>query len=326
MRWPLVWILAFLIGVTGPGCRSKTNGVENALRLTEESLRESREELQKQSVYTSALEHELRIIRGEVYAGQPGKPVAVFPVRSVVLGRQTGGHDSLNGTGDDGLQVIIEPQNADGRPIQVPGDAMLQVLEVTQEGHKRLLSSWYVDKDQIKASWKMGLLSQGYNLILPWKVIPTTDKLRLLLQFRLEDGRVFEADRDITVRLPKGAAARSSVPVVVSEPKPTLPDPKTTPELPAPKPELPTPKPEVPTPPERPMPPPENGTPLPPPPNLLPPPSNVPDPGSKPPEPTPPASLPAPRTQDGPSLEADSRVDPLVTPATVELGRPRYND
>jgi len=254
MSRPLVLLLLGLTVAAGAGCRSNnTDRVESALRSTEECLREAKEQLHRQGTYTNALEHELRILRGEVHAGQPGQPVAIFPVRDVVLGRQTGGHDSASGQGDDGLQVIIEPRNAEGRPIQVPGDAMLQVLEVTTEGHKRLLSSWYIDKDQVKASWRMGLLSQGYNVILPWKVIPATEKLRLVLQFRLEDGRVFEADRDVTVRLPRGAVARPSTTVVSPEPPiTTLPPPKAEPptRVPTPIPEPPTPLPEPPKKPE----------------------------------------------------------------------------
>ncbi len=302
----LALLISALLLTALAGCHTPSCGpVESALRQTEEHLRETREQLHRQGVYTAALEHEMRIIRGDVYNGQPGKPVAIFPVRSVVLGRQTGGHDSPSGQCDDGLQVIIEPQNAEGRPIQVPGEAMLQVLEVSTEGHKRLLSTWYIDKDQIKASWRMGLLSQGYNLILPWKVIPSTEKLRLMLQFRLEDGRLFEADRDVTVRRPRGAPLPQSIPVVTAGPQSVLPAPKdsATPPTPA-----------APT----------DQTPL------VPPPASIPGPGSGTPtlptptpfpEPTPPT--PQGPTLDGPSLTPVPGPESLVKPAAALLGRPR---
>jgi hypothetical protein len=308
MSRPLPLLLCAALGLTLGGCKS-CDKVETALRSTEESLRETREELSRQGVYTAALEHEMRIIRGEVYAGVPGKPVAVFPVRSVVFGSQTGGHDSPNGLGDDGVQVILEPRNAEGKPIQVPGEAIVQVQEITPEGFKRLLSSWLIDKDMIKASWRQGLLSQGYNIILPWKVPPSTEKLRLVVQFRLEDGRVFEADKDITIRLPKG----------------TPPKPESIPTLPMPRQVEPT----------RPMPPPGPETsipvviPLPPPPSI-----HGPVPGSIPGPvpgsgtitvPVPSPSLP-PKKPEGPILDGPSLgmkpTDPAVKPAAVEIGRP----
>ena len=37
--------------------------------------------------------------------------------------------------------------------------------------------------------------------MLPWKVWPSTEKLRVIAQFSLADGRFFEADKDVTIRL-----------------------------------------------------------------------------------------------------------------------------
>lgn len=282
MSRPVLLLLCAALALCLGGCKS-CDKVEAALRTTEESLRESREELARQGVYTSALEHEMRIIRGEVNTGTPGKPVAVFPVRSVVFGSQTGGHDAANGLADDGVQIILEPRNAEGKPIQVPGEAIVQVQEITPEGFKRLLSSWVLDRDQIKSSWRQGLLSQGYNVILPWKIPPTSEKLRLVAQFKLEDGRVFECDKDITVRLPKGATPRGV------EPLPSLPPPKTI----------------------QPMPPPVT----------LPPPltTPIPEPLKVPPTPVPPKK---PDTFDGPSLGWQPIVEPPLRRVNVELGPP----
>jgi hypothetical protein len=286
MSRPVLLLLCAALGLTLGGCKS-CDKVESALRSTEESLRESREELARQGVYTSALEHEMRIIRGEVYAGTPGKPVAVFPVRGVAFGSQTGGHDAPNGLGDDGVQIILEPRNAEGKPIQVPGEAVVQIQEITPEGFKRLLSSWVLDRDQIKASWRQGLLSQGYNVILPWKLTPTSEKLRLVAQFKLEDGRVFETDKDITVRLPKGTTPRV-------DPLPSLPAPRTT----------------IPV------------TPMPPP-NELPPPAQprFPEPLTVPPVPVVPQKKPDPF--DGPSLGWQPILDPPLRRVNVEMGPPR---
>src|SRR5262249_31204654 len=50
-------------------------------------------------------------------------------------------------------------------------------------------------------SWRGGLLATGYFLVFPWKVFPTTEKVRVLVQFTMPDGRVFEADRDVVVRV-----------------------------------------------------------------------------------------------------------------------------
>jgi hypothetical protein len=58
-----------------------------------------------------------------------------------------------------------------------------------------------IPPEELRRSWKNGLLTTGYLLNLPWKVWPSSEKLRVTAQFQLADGRVFEADRDVTVRL-----------------------------------------------------------------------------------------------------------------------------
>ena len=85
--------------------------------------------------------------------------------------------------------------------MRVPGSALIHAMEISPEGMKRPLSTWEVTQDQLRRSWRSGLLSTGYVLILPWQAWPSTEKLRVVAQLRVADGRLFEADRDVTVRL-----------------------------------------------------------------------------------------------------------------------------
>ncbi len=45
------------------------------------------------------------------------------------------------------------------------------------------------------------MLTTGYVLVLPWKVYPSQHKVRVVAQLKIADGRLYEADRDVTVRL-----------------------------------------------------------------------------------------------------------------------------
>jgi hypothetical protein len=63
----------------------------------------------------------------------------------------------------------------------------------------------------VRHTWRSGLLSSGYFIVLPWKNWPASEKLRLVVRFTLVDGRVFEADKDITIRLTP-SAHRKTVP------------------------------------------------------------------------------------------------------------------
>src|SRR5690606_4782088 len=129
MRWPktIVWSASLL--ALASGCRN-CDRVEEALRAREEDLREIREELGRTAAYTQALEYELRCQRG---LGPHESPLTTSPVRNLMLGRGTGGHDQ--GTGyDDGLQVQLVPRDADGHAVKVPGSAYIEAYEISPEG------------------------------------------------------------------------------------------------------------------------------------------------------------------------------------------------
>src|SRR5439155_5893880 len=49
--------------------------------------------------------------------------------------------------------------------------------------------------------WQSGLLCTGYFLVLPWKTWPSNCKLRIVVQFVSEENRLFEADKDVTIRV-----------------------------------------------------------------------------------------------------------------------------
>jgi hypothetical protein len=220
MRWPktIVWSASFL--ALASGCRN-CDRVEEALRAREEDLRQVREELGRTSAYSQALEYELRSERG---LGPHDSPLTTSPVRNLMLGRATGGHDQ--GTGyDNGLQVQLVPRDADGHAVKVPGSAYIEAYEISPEGIKSLLSNWDVPHDLLSDSWRAGLLSTGYNLILPWKSPPFSENLRLVARFRLADGRTFEAEKDIKVRIPADRTRR----MPKAEDGATLPHPKPAP-------------------------------------------------------------------------------------------------
>ncbi len=203
----LVWLLVSLspcllvFGTTG--CQSNSDLVEAELRTRERELREAREELGKCRSYNQAMQREMHAIRGSASAKiTPEQASQMYTLQKIVLGRQTGGYNSGDKPVDEALQVVIEPQDPDGHAIKAPGTLTVQAVEINAEGLKRPLATWYVTEDQMRRNWRSGLFTTGYFVVLPWQSWPTTDKLRVIAQFTLADGRQFEADKDVTVHLP----------------------------------------------------------------------------------------------------------------------------
>ncbi len=199
----LIFCLPFAFCSLSSGCKSPNYKLESELRHRDNDIDYLRTELSRSKTYNKAMEMELRASRGEVPLGTPYDPMAkVYPLKTITLGRQTGGVDLDGQPGEEALQVIIEPKDAEGHTVKVPANVLIQVIEISTEGLKTPLSTWQISSDELSKSWRNGLLTTGYALSMQWKLWPNSDKLRVQVQFKLDDGRLFEAEKDFVLKMP----------------------------------------------------------------------------------------------------------------------------
>src|SRR4051812_42173037 len=154
--------VALLIGLAlaAAGCHN-CDKVESELRAKDADLRGLRAELDYCVATSQAMQLELRTLRGEPVTPEQvaEKAADLYPVKSLTLGRGTGGRDEDGCPGDEALQVNLEPRDGGGQVVRVPGSALIHAVEITPEGIKRPLSTWEVTQDQLRRSWRGGLLS-----------------------------------------------------------------------------------------------------------------------------------------------------------------------
>lgn len=212
-RW-LLLCLGLLLGLTG--CRSRSDLVEAELRTRDRELREARGRLASTEIFALAMERELRDTR---QCQPPGAAVSTGgqPVlKSVEVGRQTSGYDDDRIPGDEGIQVVVVPRDTDGHAVKATGSLRVTLFDITAENQKLLLSVHEVPAVELHRMWQNGLLNTGYFVKLPWKVVPHSEKLRVVVEFAATDGRTFENERDVTIRL--GSAAIPTHPIVPGMP------------------------------------------------------------------------------------------------------------
>jgi hypothetical protein len=200
------------------GCR-RNDLVESELRKKESLYRDTLVELKRIEAQNDALQREVGALRQDTAHGVPILPPEIasplFGLKRITLGRGTGGYDNDNLPGDEALQVIVEPRDGDDHVVKVPGSLHVTAIEVNAQGLKRGLCWWALTPEQLRPTWKQGLLSTGYAVVLPWTVFPQYDTIRVLVQFKLADGRCFEADKDVKVRLlPIGQHPQHAPPAV----------------------------------------------------------------------------------------------------------------
>jgi hypothetical protein len=183
------------------GCRSNCDLVEAELRTRDFQLHTLRDEFHRLQAYNDALQREVEGLRGGGATLTPEDAARTFTLRGIALARGTGGVDDDGKPGDEALQVVVEPRDPDGHAVKAPGTLFVTALEITPEGIKRPLDAWQVTGDPLRRAWRTGLFSTGYSLTFPWKHWPSSDKVRVVARLVLSDGRSFEAERDVTVRV-----------------------------------------------------------------------------------------------------------------------------
>lgn len=216
--WLFVW---------SSGCKSlvgkkqKPDLLEAELRTRERELLEARAELEHLRLITETYQRQPLPYTPGAVIHQSGAPP--FALRDFQLGSGTGGRDDDGIPGDEGLQVVLVPKDDEGTAVKVPGRATITAFEITKEGMKLPIGKWEVAADQLKKSWKSGLLGGGYTIPLQWDRAPTTSRIRVVARFILNDGREYEADRDCNVTPLPGLPLRGPMPGFQNElPPPTV--------------------------------------------------------------------------------------------------------
>ncbi len=194
-----------VLSLVAAGCRAhRSDLVEAELRTKERLLRETQAELNRTRSVNEVLERDFM-------SRQQGQPLAdnsgtVSP-KDIILASGTGGIDDDRLPGDEALLVVVVPRDEDGQPVRTVGVLTVAAWEIMPGGVKVPLSTWEINATDLRRAWKSGLLGSGYHVTLNWKKPPTASRLRVAVQLTLADGRVFEADKDISIRpLPLPAA------------------------------------------------------------------------------------------------------------------------
>jgi hypothetical protein len=222
-------VVAVAVTLAVAGCKQidkitkpneKQEFLEAELRTREREVLELRAEnaqlKQLTDIYQRQGGHD--VITGPV-AMPTGMTTTATPlVSTMTLGTGTGGRDDDGRPGDETLQVVIVPKDLDGTAIKVPGKATVTAFEITKEGVKLPIGKWDVAGEDIRRSWKGGLLGGGYHVPLQWDQAPMSDKIRVAVKFTTNDGRSYEADKDVYVKPLPGIMNKSSGPIPLEMP------------------------------------------------------------------------------------------------------------
>ncbi len=107
--------------------------------------------------------------------------------------------------GDDGMWVVVQPQNRAG--LFVPKGAPLTVvlLDATTRSH---VGRWEFDAEAVEQAIARQNQIEGIFLQVPWGTPPRSENLHVFVRYETEDGRKLEADQPLSARLDQHVAER----------------------------------------------------------------------------------------------------------------------
>jgi hypothetical protein len=133
------------------------------------------------------------------------------PVEKIVLDRMhTGGYRTVGRAADEGIAVLIEPRDADGRFVEAVAPVAVVVMDGEATGKAAHFARWDFSLAEVSAAFRKTAHGHGIYLELPWPVGPPAHaQLQVFVRYITSDGRKLETHLPIQVRLP-GQIARAS--------------------------------------------------------------------------------------------------------------------
>ncbi len=134
-----------------------------------------------------------------------GEPVTNLPITEILIERSvTGGRDVDGRTGDEGLEMLIQPRTANGSVEFEAGELTVSLIDPSESPERQRIGLWKFlpgETELFFANDQIG--NRGILLHLPWEQqTPANQKLIAHVRFITPDGRELKTSQDIQVTPP----------------------------------------------------------------------------------------------------------------------------
>lgn len=120
----------------------------------------------------------------------------------------TGGLDRDGVPGDEGIQVVLEPLDANGQVLPAPAEVAVALMDHTLPPGEQRLAYWAFPADEAGEHRRSGGISRGLQFDLLWgkERYPANRELDVYARYTTSDGRALTAQHKVRVRLPEDVA------------------------------------------------------------------------------------------------------------------------
>jgi hypothetical protein len=115
-----------------------------------------------------------------------------------------GGWDMNGRPGDEGVFLLVEPRDTDGRLVAAAAPLSVVVLDRGLAGQAARVARWDLTAEQVSTLFRRMPTGEGIYLELPWPGTPPVHShLHLFVRYATRDGRKLEANRELDIALEK---------------------------------------------------------------------------------------------------------------------------
>ncbi len=119
----------------------------------------------------------------------------------------TGGCHTDPQRGDQGISLLLEPRDGDGRLIAAPAAVSVVVLDPALQGEAARVARWDFSAEQLGSLYRRTSAGEGFHLEMLWPGAPPAhETLQLFVRYVTSDGRKLEVQRRIRVAVGGGGS------------------------------------------------------------------------------------------------------------------------
>lgn len=141
------------------------------------------------------------------------QPAAVEgqPTKISINKRLTGGMDRDGSGGDEGIMLMIEPRDDEGRLVKTPGAMSVVVMDPAQVGEEARVARWDFQTNEFHDHFKNSTFGRGLQYELEWPGEPPKNRdLVLFVRYIADDGTKLTSDAPLAVRMPSDSPRATS--------------------------------------------------------------------------------------------------------------------
>jgi len=187
------WTSMLLVAAAGwvAGCQNDFAALQTELQ----QLRQQAEKQKEESEFLKAeIQDKQKLIDTLRALGADKRLEKLYLVKTLEMGRFTGGVSTDGKDGDNAIKVYLEPTDQTGSVIKAAGSVTVQLYDLAAPPNENLLRQFTYDVDEVAKHWYGGFGAYHYSFECSWGSPPSHEELTVRVEFiDYLTGRTFSA-------------------------------------------------------------------------------------------------------------------------------------